>query len=89
MVLEVVVVLGDSVKGGGVAELPVGLSEVGLDHDKLRVPLLLHSFLVKVQLKVLILALVPQLEVRRLHLLCRFGAGLFGHVLTHLLILSH
>jgi apolipoprotein N-acyltransferase len=37
---------------------------------------------------VLIYALVPQLEVRRLHLLCCFGAGLFGHVLSYLLI-SH
>jgi len=59
VVLEVVVVLGDAVKSGGVAELPVALSEVGLDQDKLWVPLLLHNFLVNALLKVLILALVP------------------------------
>ena len=87
MVLEVVAVLGGTFKSGGVTKLPVGLSEVGLDCYKLRVPLLLHNFIVKFLLKVRILALIPQLEVRSLHLLCRFGTGLFGHVLAHLLFM--
>lgn len=88
MVLEVILIHREAIERARFADGEVGLDGVLAVHRLLWVPLhALHFIVNNFTLDILVSRVVPQLEVRRLDLLCAVLASLFGNVLAFFCVL--